>query len=252
MTNAFTTPSPRIPLNEALTVSLQRSRILTLAPVTEDLTHIVMQLAADDIDVIVAAKAPVAQARLHGIPPTAVLLSPELESGTGYEALRELRANGAIDPACPTIAFSHRAEPLDRLRALQRGCVDFLALPIFYPELVARLQIALSRTRPTRSYLQIAGGLTINQIARIATMHGQPLALSRHEYLLLAALAADPTRACTKPELLERIWNYGPTIATRTLDSHAYRLRQKLRAAGGDCVHNLWGVGYRLLPANQV
>lgn len=252
MTTSPTTLTVAPPLNPALQIDLQRSRILTLAPITQGLSHIVMQLAADDIDVITAPKARVAKARLHGHSPTAVLLHPELDDGTGYQALHELRVTGAVDPACPAIAFSERAEPLDRLRALQRGCVDFLAVPIFYPELVARLQIALCRTRPTRSRLHVPGGLIIDQTARVVTLHSQPLHLRHFEYELLAALAVDPARVWTKAELLETVWGHGPAVKTRTVDGHACRLRIKLRNAGGNYVHNLWGIGYRLQPESQV
>ncbi len=51
----------------------------------------------------------------------------------------------------------------------------------------------------------------------------------------------------TKQELLRDVWDFRATGRTRTLDSHACRLRSKLNAAGGSYVHNVWGVGYRLL-----
>jgi DNA-binding response OmpR family regulator len=52
----------------------------------------------------------------------------------------------------------------------------------------------------------------------------------------------------TKEELLRGVWDFRSLGRTRTLDSHASRLRRKLRLAGaGACVVNVWGVGYRLL-----
>jgi DNA-binding response OmpR family regulator len=65
---------------------------------------------------------------------------------------------------------------------------------------------------------------------------------------LLVKLAADPVRVFTKEELLREVWGFRSLGRTRTLDSHASRLRRKLAVAGAeDCVLNVWGVGYRLL-----
>lgn len=62
------------------------------------------------------------------------------------------------------------------------------------------------------------------------------------------ALARDPARVYTKQELLSSVLGFKTRGATRTVDSHASRLRRKLAAAGAHgLVVNLWGVGYRLL-----
>ena len=80
------------------------------------------------------------------------------------------------------------------------------------------------------------------------TVHGFPVALAAKEFELLAKLATDPTRVFTKEELLREVWGFVALGRTRTLDSHASRLRRKLALAGADdCVLNVWGVGYRLL-----
>jgi DNA-binding response OmpR family regulator len=73
--------------------------------------------------------------------------------------------------------------------------------------------------------------------------------LSQKEYDLLLRLAREPERVFTKAELLHDVWQYRSPARTRTLDSHASRLRRKLRASGGGAVlvENVWGVGYRLL-----
>ncbi len=72
------------------------------------------------------------------------------------------------------------------------------------------------------------------------------MTLSKKEFALLRALAAEPTRVFTREELLRGVWGFKTIGATRTLDSHAFRLRKKLNAAGDGFVVNVWGVGYRL------
>jgi DNA-binding response OmpR family regulator len=72
--------------------------------------------------------------------------------------------------------------------------------------------------------------------------------LSAKEFELVAKLASEPYRVWTKEELLRDVWGFRTLGRTRTLESHASRLRKKLQIAETDrFVVNVWGVGYRLL-----
>jgi DNA-binding response OmpR family regulator len=72
--------------------------------------------------------------------------------------------------------------------------------------------------------------------------------LAGREYELLVRLASEPTRVFTKQELLRDVWGYRSMGRTRTIDSHASRLRRKLNGGGEeDYVVNVWGVGYKLV-----
>jgi len=88
----------------------------------------------------------------------------------------------------------------------------------------------------------------IDLATRDVRICGRRVQLSQKEFQLLAQLARDPRRVYTKVELLRDVWGYRTTGRTRTLDSHASRLRRKLREAGSPIglVENVWGVGYRL------
>ena len=78
-------------------------------------------------------------------------------------------------------------------------------------------------------------------------LDGRKVELSAKEFALLRTLAAEPTRVFTKEELLRDVWGFKLMGSTRTLDSHASRLRRKLAAsAGRRWIVNVWGVGYRL------
>jgi DNA-binding response OmpR family regulator len=114
----------------------------------------------------------------------------------------------------------------------------------FDDDLVERIQAVL---RPGRAWR--AGDVTIDESARLASVRGVPLKLSHKEFELLAKLASDPSRVFTRGELLRDIWHWPPSMYTRTLDSHASRLRRKLRAVdpATPYVDNEWGVGYRLI-----
>jgi DNA-binding response OmpR family regulator len=94
----------------------------------------------------------------------------------------------------------------------------------------------------------VFGPLTIWRAARRVVVGERDVVLSRKEFELLLALAADPYRVFTKEELMKTVWGWFGG-RTRTLESHAVRLRAKLVAAGvEDLVVNERGVGYRLCP----
>ena len=140
------------------------------------------------------------------------------------------------------------SDAVDRVRALERGCDDFLARPFDYAELLARIRAVLRRTSPAGHEVMVAGPITADLATRCVTVDDVRVALAGKEYELLLKLMTDPTRVFTKEQLLREVWGFRSLGRTRTLDSHASRLRRKLGAvASGIFVVNVWGVGYRLL-----
>jgi DNA-binding response OmpR family regulator len=99
---------------------------------------------------------------------------------------------------------------------------------------------------PSCGRLQV-GPLEVDPLGREVRLNGEPVHLSKKEFALLRALAEEPTRVFTREELLRGVWGYRALGATRTLDSHASRLRRKLSVGGSAFVVNVWGVGYRLI-----
>lgn len=91
------------------------------------------------------------------------------------------------------------------------------------------------------------GPLTIDTAAYAASLHDTRLDLRHMEYNLLVHLASDPRRVFCKQESLRAVWGYPVVCSTRTLDSHASRLRRKLAAGGERWIINRRGVGYRLV-----
>ena len=139
------------------------------------------------------------------------------------------------------------ADPEARLRALER-CDDYLERPFVYEELVARIRAVLRR-RPPRSELLDLGGVVVDRGARRVIVHGADVTLAAKEYALLLKLASDPDRVFTREQLLRDVWGYRSYFPTRTLESHASRVRCKLAAAGLEgWVVNAWGIGYKLRP----
>jgi DNA-binding response OmpR family regulator len=140
------------------------------------------------------------------------------------------------------------ADAVDRIHAFRRGCDDYLARPFDYQELVERIHAVLRRVRPRSDDVVVAPPLRIDTLTRDVRVDGRRVLLAQKEYELLLCLAREPERVFTKAELLQQIWDYRSIGRTRTLDSHASRVRRKLRAAGAtvELVDNVWSVGYRL------
>jgi DNA-binding response OmpR family regulator len=147
------------------------------------------------------------------------------------------------------MVLSGRAGEMDRLRGFERGADDFVAKPFSYPELLARIRAVLRRSRGRRTGAGIlkVGALVIDPVSHQVTLRGKPVVLPGKEFALLVALATEPTRVFSKEELLRDVWGFRSMGRTRTLDSHACRLRHKLGVDGDHFVVNVWGIGYRLV-----
>jgi DNA-binding response OmpR family regulator len=186
--------------------------------------------------------------------PDAVIVDLGLPDGDGLELIGCVRGGEleGVDRELPMLILSGRGRELEVLRGFRRGCDDYVVKPFSYPELHARLTALLRRTtRPTRSRRLRVGPLVIDPLARQAWLDDEPLSLSNKEFQLLRTLAAEPTRVFTREELLRGIWGLAPgQVVTRTLDSHAVRLRRKLADSGVGMVVNVWGVGYRLIDGD--
>ncbi len=207
-------------------------------------------LAADGYEILESDCASEGRRMIEKQYPDVAIVDLGLPDRDGLELVRHVREAdraGRIDPDLPLLILSGRAGELHRLRGFHRGCDDYVVKPFSYPELRARIEALLRRTRlrPGAGRVRV-GPLEIDPLARQAWLDGEPLALSKKEFALLRALAAEPTRVFTREELLRGVWGFQSLGATRTLDSHACRLRKKLRARGTSFVVNVWGVGYRL------
>ena len=170
----------------------------------------------------------------------------DLVLAAGVDAVEEFAERAPV-----IVLGREEAGAVDRIHALRRGADDYVPRPFDYQELVERIRAVLRRARRKDEEVLAAGPLRIDTRTREARLDGRPLQLAQKEYELLVALAREPERVLTKEELLHDVWGYRTASRTRTLDSHACRLRRKLRDAGAvfDLVENVWGVGYRLLPS---
>jgi DNA-binding response OmpR family regulator len=181
------------------------------------------------------------------------VLIVDLESDTLPLIDRVRAGQPGVDSALAIVALTESVEEVHRIRLLDRGADDVLMVPFSYPELRARLAAVLRRTsvNPAGGVLR-AGLLRLDVRSRRVWVGDAEIAgLPAKEYELLRTLIAEPDRVFTRSELLEGVWGLGGWSRSRTLDSHAARLRGRLNVAGECFVRNVWGVGYRLTDTGQ-
>lgn len=176
-----------------------------------------------------------------------VIFGRTSQRDASLRAMRAVRWGAPAGSGARLLWISTSDHSVEALRAFDAGADDVLRAPFAYAELRARVR-ALLRRDGCRPAVLTYGSLWIDTATRIASFAETPLELRRREYALLAHLAQDPCRVFTRAELLREVWGY-QIAATRTVDSHASRLRRTLAQAGAEgWVCCAWGVGYKLAP----
>ncbi|HEX5609589.1 MAG TPA: response regulator transcription factor [Solirubrobacterales bacterium] len=208
-------------------------------------------LSADRFGVLPAPSASDALRLCRYNQPSLLLLDLSLPDASGLDVLREIReADGVdsrFDPDLPVIILTGRTADTDRIRGLDSGADDYVAKPFRYEELRARITAVLRRRASRRDGPIRVGDLILDPIGRRVTIHGEDIPLAKKEFALLRILVSDPTRVFSKEELMQQVWGFRSNDRTRTLDSHASRLRRKLDPEHTRYVINCWGIGYRLI-----
>jgi DNA-binding response OmpR family regulator len=220
-------------------------------------TFLADNLTADGYELVVAETARDGLRQLEYKRLDLAVVDLGLPDGSGLELIARVRsADGLasrLDPTLPLVVLSGLSGELDRLRAFERGVDDFVSKPFSYSELRHRIAAVLRRANGRRAAGRLrVGALELDPASRDVRLRGRRIDLSQKEFALLQALAAEPTRVLTKAELLRDVWGFRSLGTTRTLDSHACRLRHKLGAQGDKFVVNVWGVGYRLVDGPAV
>ncbi len=179
--------------------------------------------------------------------PDLLVLDVMLPGRSGFDVLRELRADGI---SSAVIMLTARDEVIDRVAGLEMGADDYVTKPFEPRELVARIGAVLRRMAEAaalpaarRSFLD----LSIDTDARDVTRGDSTLVLTRVEFDLLAALTGRPGTVLSRGQLGDRIFGEAFEADDRTMDSHVKNLRRKLGRppGGGDYIETVRGVGYR-------
>jgi two-component system OmpR family response regulator len=209
-------------------------------------------LEAEGYEVHTATRAEAFFAHVTEAPADLIILDLMLPDQDGFGVTRQLRAQSNV----PILMLTGRAETVDKVVGLELGADDYLTKPFERRELLARVRVLLRRARPKASpapvhdlsvaqfagwYLDLAGHTLISSA-------GASVALTYHEFALLAALVRRPQQVLTRDHLLNAITGRGSSAYDRSVDVLIKRLRAKLEE---DPIHprlilTVRGVGYKL------
>ncbi len=183
--------------------------------------------------------------------PDVVILDLGLPGLDGIEVCRQIRTFSD----CYVIVVTARKDEIDTLIGLSVGADDYLTKPFSIRELVARVQTVLRRPRTgvnTQAHSQepvwVFGDLRVDSAGQQVHLAGNPVRLTPTERDLLITLAARPTMAFSRRQLIDEIWSDGWVGDEHLVDVHIAHLRQKL---GDDpdtarYISTVRGVGYRM------
>ena len=181
-------------------------------------------------------------ARLEQTRPDFLILDVGLPDISGFELCKQVRA--LTDT--PLMFLTARSEEIDRLIGLEIGADDYVAKPFSPREVCARVMVILRRSQPITP--QPSQLLALDEERARICFHGQPLTLTRYEYLLLKTLMQAPGRVYSRQQLMDLVWSGAEESLDRTVDTHIKTLRAKLRErdSEADLILTHRGLGYSL------
>jgi two-component system alkaline phosphatase synthesis response regulator PhoP len=204
-------------------------------------------LTVEGYEVETATDGPTGLARAAGESFDLIVLDVMLPGKNGLEVCRELRHHGKDTPV---LMLTAKTQLVDRVVGLKIGADDYVTKPFEAPELLARIEALLRRSKKEK--LAPVGRFEFGDVeVNFENGHvrkaGMPISLAGKELELLRYLIDHRGTVVSRDELLEGVWEYQPGVSSRTIDVHVAWLRQKLEdnAQTPKHIHTVRGVGYR-------
>jgi two-component system alkaline phosphatase synthesis response regulator PhoP len=204
-------------------------------------------LTIEGYEVESATDGPTGLARASGEAFDLVLLDVMLPGKSGLDVCRELRYRGKD---VPVLMLTAKTQLVDRVVGLKIGADDYLTKPFEAPELLARIEALLRRSKKEKltpvGRFQF-GNVEVDFERGDVQKNGAQVNLAGKELELLRYLIDHRGNVVSRDELLEGVWEYQPGVSSRTIDVHVAWLRQKLEDNPGSPrhIHTVRGVGYR-------
>ena len=176
--------------------------------------------------------------------PDLVILDVELPDGNGFEFCQYLRNSGFERPI---IMLTGRGAEKDIVDGLDGGANDYIAKPMRIGELIARINAQLRQYNASDDVRFSIGEFDFIPADKIVkNSAGVSISLTEKETMILKKLFRSWPETVSKEQLLSEVWGYGGNIATHTIETHIYRLRQKLRRIQASHMIETIGATYRL------
>jgi two-component system, OmpR family, response regulator len=176
----------------------------------------------------------------------AIVLDIMLPGLSGYEVLRQLRAQNIWTPV---LMLTAKDGEYDQIDALDLGADDYLTKPFSFRILVARLRALVRRGAPERPTILSAGTLALDPARHLVHREDVEIALTPKEFSVLAYLMRHKDNVVAKSEILTAVWDAHYRGPDNLVEVYIGYLRRKIDVPfGTNTIETVRGVGYRLLP----
>lgn len=204
-------------------------------------------LTPEGFDVIEAKDGEAALEIFRRKEPSVIILDLSIGQPDGFEVCREIRKNSTV----PIIMLTSHVEEMDEAMCLAAGADDYITKPVSARILALRTTTQI-RHRAAQNLVSgttiTAGPLSLDTESRELTIAGKTIELTRTEYDFLHLLIVNPKRVFTREQISEAIGTSLEFSSDHLLDTHASRIRVKIKEVSDiKVLHAVRGVGYRLL-----
>ncbi|HUR30537.1 MAG TPA: response regulator transcription factor [Saprospiraceae bacterium] len=179
--------------------------------------------------------------------PELILLDIMMPGMDGVETCYELRKNDKLNESIIAI-LTARSEEYSEIAGLEAGADDYIQKPIRPRLLLTRIKALMRRKEALQPQIPESGvldfgALKIDPRSFQITIENEVITLAKKEFEVLMLLASQPGKVFTREEMFQKVWGYSVPIASRTIDVHISKLREKV---GERFIKTLKGVGYKL------
>ena len=200
-----------------------------------------------EFEVIQAASAVRALEEIEATSPDLVIMDVGLPDLDGREAVTRLRGEGFKRPI---IMLTGRDSDADTILGLDSGANDYIAKPFRFSVLLARIRVQMRQHEASEeAEFQIGPYVFRPAMKVLIDPKGAKLRLTEKEAAILRFLHRAERQSVARETLLREVWGYNANVTTHTLETHIYRLRQKIEENPADAKLLMTdGGGYKLLP----
>jgi DNA-binding response OmpR family regulator len=201
----------------------------------------------EEFAVSVAGNAASARTIAHDNPPDLIVMDVGLPDMDGREVVRLLRKDGFKRPIIMLTAHDSDA---DTVLGLDAGANDYIPKPFRFAVLLARLRVQLRQHEASEdAEFQIGPYVFRPASKNLVNAKGARLRLTEKEAAILRFLHRADRQVVSREVLLKDVWGYNANVTTHTLETHIYRLRQKIEVDPAEARLLVTDAGgYKLLP----
>jgi DNA-binding response OmpR family regulator len=205
------------------------------------------QLQAEHFHTLEAATATDGVRKARDEKPDLILLDVDLPDMDGREACRRMREDGV---STPVIMLTAAAADEDTVQGLDAGANDYVTKPYKFAVLLARIRAQLRDYEHSEGAVFRLGAYEFRPAAKVLVDEkGKKIRLTEKETNILKYLYRAGEKAVSREELLAEVWGYNAGVTTHTLETHVYRLRQKIEPDPANARLLLTEAGgYKLAP----